>query len=239
MYHTIDEGDSQYSISPATFELHLTVLAEGKYVVENFEQLLTRLRGSNPLPSKYVVLSFDDGDKSAQTATEILERYGLKGSFFVTRDRSLTDSKFLSPIELRSLRACGAHIGTHGTTHKPLGLMGAEQRVAELRESKLWLEEILSERVEHMTLPGGFSSDATIEDARCIGYQFIGTSFPWYNTAEKILNSGIICRIAMRKQISIQKFTAIIESGIYTILPQLIRYGTLWLPKQIAFRNRI
>lgn len=67
-----------------------------------------------------VDFTFDDGGVSFLTlAAPILEKYGLKGIFFISTEY-INTPLFLSSVQLQELSDRGHHIGSHAHSHKPL-----------------------------------------------------------------------------------------------------------------------
>ena len=85
MYHHIgDETTSDMVVSPAHFEEQMAALTEGGWHSVTMEQLIGFVEDGTPLPSKSVLITFDDGYTSnLELAAPILEQYGQHGVIFV------------------------------------------------------------------------------------------------------------------------------------------------------------
>ena len=90
MYHNfVSESDiengiefEEYSISPADFEQDLIWLRDNGYVTITSKDLLYFLENKEPIPSKAVILSIDDGSWGVYTnAWPLLKQYGMKADF--------------------------------------------------------------------------------------------------------------------------------------------------------------
>ncbi|MBG6223806.1 peptidoglycan/xylan/chitin deacetylase (PgdA/CDA1 family) [Arthrobacter sp. CAN_A2] len=66
-----------------------------------------------------VSLTFDDGNADQLIAAQTLNRYGLKGTFYVNSG-TIDTAGFLSLSDLRTLAAAGHEIGGHTVTHPDL-----------------------------------------------------------------------------------------------------------------------
>ncbi len=74
--------------SACSFEKQLAYLAENGYESVGLDKLIAWQRGYGGLPPKPVVITFDDGDRSAlEFARPILERYGFKATLFVVTSK--------------------------------------------------------------------------------------------------------------------------------------------------------
>jgi peptidoglycan/xylan/chitin deacetylase (PgdA/CDA1 family) len=62
------------------------------------------------------------------------------------------------------LRKRGFSLGSHGTTHRALTFLPSERCLAELTESKAWLEDVIGEEVRYLAAPGGFINSRVMHD---------------------------------------------------------------------------
>jgi peptidoglycan/xylan/chitin deacetylase (PgdA/CDA1 family) len=134
----------------------------------------------NPVAGgRHLLLTFDDGGRSAQDAAGILERHGWRGHFFIVT--SLVGQRgFLTAADIRDLRARGHVIGTHSHTHPDIFRAQSRARmVAEWRTSADYLEDLLGEPCLAGSVPGGDISTAALESAGEAGLRFLFTSEPW------------------------------------------------------------
>ncbi len=98
-----------------------------------------------------VTTSWDDGDVLDNKLAALLDRYQLKGTFYVAKEYRPAR---LSEEEILAL--AGRHeIGAHTLTHPNLCLVSWEQKVAEVAGSKRWLEEVLGAEVPMFCYPAG------------------------------------------------------------------------------------
>jgi peptidoglycan/xylan/chitin deacetylase (PgdA/CDA1 family) len=94
-----------------------------------------------------VVLTVDDGHESVLWAADLLGKRGGHASFFLIRDRSANKPGYICEKDIRELRRRGFSVGTHGATHRGLTFLPKEQCLAELAESKRWLDDVIGEEV--------------------------------------------------------------------------------------------
>ena len=84
MYHHIGEGTSDMTVSPERFEEQMAALAENGWHSVTIPQLTAFVDHGVPLPSKPVLITFDDGYASnLEFAAPVLERYGMSAVIFV------------------------------------------------------------------------------------------------------------------------------------------------------------
>jgi peptidoglycan/xylan/chitin deacetylase (PgdA/CDA1 family) len=130
-------------------------------------------------PGRHLLLTFDDGGKSALAAAAELSRRGWKGHFFITT--SLIGGRtFLDAGEIRQLRAAGHLVGSHSHTHPDIYReLDRERMLVEWRQSSDILAQILGERCVAASVPGGEISDAVLRSAGTAGLRYLFTSEPW------------------------------------------------------------
>lgn len=183
MYHEVTDrpgrsgfqrpGALPYTISCGTFHDHLTRIAAGGLAPE----LVTDI---HPVAGgRHLLLTFDDGGRSAREAALMLELQGWRGHFFVVT--SLVGQRgFLTADDIRDLRTRGHVIGTHSHTHPDIfRALSRARMVAEWRTSADYLEDVLGEPCLAGSVPGGDISAAALESAGEAGLRFLFTSEPW------------------------------------------------------------
>jgi peptidoglycan/xylan/chitin deacetylase (PgdA/CDA1 family) len=190
-YHSVRPHTlMKYSTHSDLFEQHLAWLVEHCEVV-GFESVL-QPGGVRPR----VCLTFDDGYvDNLEHALPLLQRYGLKATFFITtgfleRDpiafgwiqqtfgMSLGQVGPLDWAVLDELFAAGMPIGAHTHTHRRLKDLTLIEQREELERSKEILEQHLGLSIPTMAYPFGLPTVAfdrqTVEIARQVGYQQVG-----------------------------------------------------------------
>ena len=232
-YHAIGEPGGQYTLSERQFQDQLALVQGEAYVIDGFEGLELKLRSGQSLPSRYVILTVDDGHESGLWAADLLGKCGCHASFFPTRDRSANRPGYIREEDIRELRKRGFSVGTHGTTHRKLTFLPKEQCLAELAESKRWLEDVIGEEVRYMTAPGGFINARVMKSAYECGYALVGTCNEWMNSPRKMALPCTVNRVNVRRHFSLKTFRHILEGhpGFYT--RRQVRALSLWIPTQL------
>jgi peptidoglycan/xylan/chitin deacetylase (PgdA/CDA1 family) len=236
MYHAIGKASNQYIVGQEQLRAQLESLKSDGYVVEGFEQLEARILSGRGLPARYIVMTVDDGDESSLRSADLVGQYGYQATFFLTRDASLKMPGFLREPEIRELRKRGFSLGTHGTSHGQLSLMEQDRCLAELRESKQWLEDVLGEIVRYLSAPHGRIDRRTLQVAYEQGYILAGTSREYMNSVAGISLPGQVDRVAVRRQFSMRQFQSIVEGDLGFYLWRHARAAALKIPKRILRR---
>lgn len=103
-----------------------------------------------------VTTSWDDGDTRDMRLAALLEKYGLTGTFYITRDYR---GARLSESEIRAL-AAHHEVGAHTLTHPDLRSLSVEDKEREIRGSKEWIEGVVGKSVDLFCYPSGhFDTD--------------------------------------------------------------------------------
>jgi len=130
-------------------------------------------------PGRHLLLTFDDGGKSAVYVSDELSRLGWRGHFFIVTSR-IGGPTFLDASEIRYIRSCGHVVGSHSHTHPDIFRDEPPERMAEeWRVSCAILAEILNEPCLVASVPGGDISPTVLRSAPAAGLQYLFTSEPW------------------------------------------------------------
>lgn len=99
--------------------------------------------------------SWDDGHILDFRIAEMLERYGMQGTFYVNQYKGNTD--FLAPDRVQDLSR-RFEIGAHTLTHPDLTKLPEQELKEEIGGSKKYLEDLLGKEVSMFCYPKGFYS---------------------------------------------------------------------------------
>lgn len=115
-------------------------------------------------PSFAVTTSWDDGDAFDERLAEQLDRYGVKGTFYLPR---IHRSRPLSRTAIRSLGE-RHEIGAHTLSHPDLRKLSRAEKKLEVGGSKDWLENWLGQDVLSFCYPfGHFDAETTAVVHEC------------------------------------------------------------------------
>jgi peptidoglycan/xylan/chitin deacetylase (PgdA/CDA1 family) len=154
-------------------------------------------------PGRHLLVTFDDGGRSALYAAERLAARGWHGHFFVVT--SLLGSRtFLDTAGVRELHAHGHVVGSHSHTHpfifrdQPFARMLEQWRVSRDR-----LAQILGADCLTASVPGGDISAAVLHSADAAGFRYLFTSEPWIEprrTGECWVLGRVVAKVGMSPQ---------------------------------------
>jgi peptidoglycan/xylan/chitin deacetylase (PgdA/CDA1 family) len=147
--------------------------------VETFSRVVDRLQGREPLNGQ-LSITFDDGyADNAELALDVLERWKLPATFFVstgfmeTNEQTAWDaeahvtSRWMSWEQVARLVARGHEIGSHTVSHANLGELASSDIASELQRSIEHLFQRIGIVPAHFAVPYGRAFNS-LEDAVAI-----------------------------------------------------------------------
>lgn len=198
MYHRVQilPGD-RLSVPPEAFARQLAYLQERGFHTISLDSLCTHLAQGAPLPTRPVVITFDDAyEDNFTNALPALRQYGMTATVFAISDwvgrendweqyRGKPSCRTMSWEQLRAWRQAGMAVGSHTVSHSSLSRLSDEGIRHELVDSKRTLEEQLGASVDFLCYPYGDFDSRVISEAEQTGYHgalaiFEGTS-AWRN----------------------------------------------------------
>jgi peptidoglycan/xylan/chitin deacetylase (PgdA/CDA1 family) len=180
-----------YHDTPGDFESQLqTLVAKGYHAIDP-DQLYSAMTGDGQLPSKPVLITFDDGYANQMTAFNLLRKYNMKATFYIinggdasnwcigsgrqyglpTQPAGGCGDQYLSWDQVRSLDQSGLiTIASHTVDHLNLASLSPDQQRFEIEQGKAGLEAQIGHPVRHLAYPYGSYNATTIAIARDAGF---------------------------------------------------------------------
>jgi peptidoglycan/xylan/chitin deacetylase (PgdA/CDA1 family) len=169
-------GQPDLIVDPANFAAELKALHDGGYHTISQAQLFHALYEGQPLPSKPVLISVDDGYvDDVRTILPDLERWHMVATFFVITGR-MTEPGFLDASQIRELDRAGMDVGDHTAHHVDLRLLTPSQLQAETAGSRKRLETVLGHPVYFFAYPFGYFSDRVVQAVHDAGFTMAYTT---------------------------------------------------------------
>lgn len=121
-----------------------------------------------------ITTSWDDGHPLDIRLAELLEKYGIKGTFYVPI--KYDSNPILDRTQLDVLGQMDMEIGSHTMTHPFLTRLNTHDLFFELCESKKILEDMCQRNVSALCYPGGKFNRNTSTLSRKAGYRLARTT---------------------------------------------------------------
>lgn len=213
-----------------------------KYKIEKqkFEEqidIVARNIEKRKLEKNNLFLTFDDGGISfIDIIAPVLEKYGLKGYFFITTSY-INENGFISKDGIIELDRRGHFIGIHSHTHPPnISLLKKDQLRAEWEQSLEILKGILSKDILYASIPNGFFSDLSLSILSEKGIQFVFTSEP-KNLITEENGVKIIGRYVITKNTKKDEVERLMQSFSIIKFKKIILWKVLGIIKRTMGKN--
>lgn len=191
-YHAIDDLDedpvlARYSVPPARFAEQLDHLGERGWNFVSLDQVLAAFDGGPPLPSRAVLLTFDDAytDLLHAAGPALSERSipavafavaGQIGGTNVWDSRiGATSLDLLDADGLREIAGQGIEVGAHTVNHRPLTQVPENQLEDEIHAAADLLEGAGLRRPRAFSYPYGHWDPRVASAVRDAGYEIAFT----------------------------------------------------------------
>lgn len=168
MWHSISDGNSPIFTSPDTFRAQLDLLEENGYHLISMAAFSSWLNGSDTLPPRCAVATFDDGYADfADVAFPELRRRGWSATVFLPTGHvggyndweiaGATDRRrpLLTWNTITQLVQEGVAFGAHGVWHRDLRALPTTAALREIRDSQRTIEDQTGHHVSTFAFPYG------------------------------------------------------------------------------------
>ncbi|WP_461107151.1 polysaccharide deacetylase family protein [Spirosoma koreense] len=170
---TDSKSAKDYIIPVAAFKEQMKMLADSGYHTILPDQLYAYLATGAPLPSKPVMLTFDDGDLDQyEVAAPELEKHGFKGTFFIMTVAIGRRGKqpYMDKTQIKDLADRGHTIGAHTWDHHNVKKYQGDDWKIQLEEPKTKLETITGKPVRYFAYPFGLWNKQALPEIQKRGY---------------------------------------------------------------------
>jgi peptidoglycan/xylan/chitin deacetylase (PgdA/CDA1 family) len=178
LYHYIrvnpmprDRVGFSLSTPPVMFRAQMQYLADQGFHVISLHQAVVAIQRHGPLPSRPVVLTFDDGYADFfTTAVPAMRTYGFSATDFVITGRMGLPS-FMTASQVQAADAMGFTIGAHTVDHYALAALAPARASWEMRQSQIALEALLGHPVLDFAYPYGSFNGYDMAQARSLKFE--------------------------------------------------------------------
>lgn len=177
-YHQIREwtvSDSKtakdYIVPVNNFHEQMKFLADNGYHTILPDQLYDYLQKGTPLPSRPVMISFDDTRAEQYTiANEDLHKYGFKGVYFIMTV-SLGRPGYMTSEEVKRLADEGNIVGSHTWDHNNVKKYSGNDWMIQIDKPSQQLEKITGRPIKYFAFPFGLWNKAAIAQLKERGFR--------------------------------------------------------------------
>ncbi len=209
---SVSDEEMIWTVYDDSFAAQMASLKESGYRTLDLDEYLQIRAGRAPLPTKPILITFDDGYESNYTlAYPELRRNGLCATIFVAPEPDAESQQliegidaFLSGAQIREMSENRISIQSHGLTHCILTELDDDGVRRELTASKGQLEEITGKAVNHLAIPRAGYSRKIRRFAREAGYRTVCANNK--GSASGLSSLMALPRIVVERDMTIEEF---------------------------------
>ncbi|GAC1446116.1 MAG: hypothetical protein NVSMB52_09620 [Chloroflexota bacterium] len=197
------------TVLPAQMNAQLEYLSNRHFHTVTAARLTEALLGTSTLPSKPVVLTFDDGYSDVYlNAFRILRQHHMRATFFIV-PYLLGQPRYLSWSQVQDMSSHGMDIEAHTLTHPDLSVLSWRQLWKEVVGSRQALENRLHRSVRVFAYPYGAYNAVVIRAVARAGFHSAFTTrHGWFANRANILT---LPRVHVTQQNSLTSFVQIVH----------------------------
>ncbi len=160
------------ALTPETFDAEMLYLKNAGYHIVQFSDLESYFAHHTTLPSKPVILSFDDGwHDQFVYAFPILQKYGYTATFFIFTN-AVGHTGFLTWDNLHTLIAAGMTIGAHTRSHTYFThILSTTTLWSEIDGSRKLLQKELGTPINEFAYPFGQYNSNIVSLVQAAGFK--------------------------------------------------------------------
>ena len=190
-YHDFTTGKSRNAmkINIDHFRSQMQAIKDARLAVISMRDFLSWRRGEKDIPDPSVMITIDDGyDSIYELAFPVLKEFGYPFTIFLYKKYVNGGGRSLTTREIKELMEHGGEVGSHSVSHplpsKIKGLQRKSEEEAdaflrmEMKDSKQFLEDLISQRVTTYAYPGGYNTMREQEIGAEAGYEALFTVNP-------------------------------------------------------------
>lgn len=215
---TATSAANAYSVSVTNFKRQLEQIKKENYTVIPINDYIDYLAGKKDIPERSVIITIDDGYKSAYTyAYPLLKSYKYPFTVYVYSNWINTGTSSMTWDEIKDMEKSGlATIGSHSRSHpyftKPAIVDSPKYKEIlrdEIYNSKIIIEKELGHKITTFAYPyGAYNEDAILEVIKA-GYNAAVSVKSGINDSSR--DEWTMNRMIIRSDTTLSKFIAILN----------------------------
>lgn len=177
-YHNIraikpnaSEAIKAYTVTPKAFAEQMKALSDNGFKTISPDQLYNYLINNKPLPSKPILITFDDNrEEHYNLAATEMNKYGFKGVFFIMTV-AVNRPGYMTKEQIKTLSNTGHVIASHTWDHHPVTKYTKKDWDIQLIKPQKKLEAITGKPVQYFAYPFGSWNSAAIAELKKQNYK--------------------------------------------------------------------
>ncbi|HLI93080.1 MAG TPA: polysaccharide deacetylase family protein [Puia sp.] len=168
---TDSKVSKDYIMPPSDFRAEMKMLHDSGYHTILPDQLYAYLTKGAALPSKPVMLTFDDNDEDQYTvAWPELKKYGFRGVFFIMTITMNKLPHYMSVAQLKELNGAGNVICSHTWDHHNVKKYQGKDWDIQIDKPTKQLEAITGAPIKYFAFPFGLWNHQALPELRKRGF---------------------------------------------------------------------
>lgn len=168
---TDSKSSKDYIMPPADLKAELKMLADSGYHTVLPDQLYAYLTKGEALPSKPIMLTFDDTDEDQYTvAWPEMKKYGFKGVFFIMTVSLGKVPHYMTKEQVKELSDAGNVIGSHTWDHHNVRKYQGNDWAIQIDKPTRQLEAITGKQIRYFAYPFGLWNRQALPELRKRGF---------------------------------------------------------------------
>ena len=168
---TDSKVSKDYIMPPADLKAELKMLHDSGYHTILPDQLYAYLTKGAALPSKPIMLTFDDTDEDQYTvAWPEMKKYGFKGVFFIMTVSLGRMPHYMTKEQVKELYNAGNVIGSHTWDHHNVKKYQGQDWVTQIEKPTKQLEAITGGPIRYFAFPFGLWNRQALPELRKRGF---------------------------------------------------------------------
>jgi peptidoglycan/xylan/chitin deacetylase (PgdA/CDA1 family) len=168
---TDSKVSKDYIMPPADLKAELKMLADSGYHSILPDQLYAYLTKGEALPSKPIMLTFDDTDEDQyMVAWPEMKKYGFRGVFFVMTVSLNRLPHYMTKQQVKELSDAGNVIGSHTWDHHSVKKYQGNDWVVQIDKPTKELEAITGKQIRYFAYPFGLWNRQALPELRKRGF---------------------------------------------------------------------
>lgn len=211
MYHRIANFENDMNTNPQNFSNQMKYLHDNNYNVITSYELIQAIKNKTQLPSKSIVITFDDGWASQKAAMKVLSNYHFPATFsLVTEYQIYKNRTYLQKEDIENYKNERFTYANHSRTHFTKDFIGNPEK--DVTQSKQDLIRLTGSFTPIYVYPYGKYSKKLISVLKEQGYE---GAFGVYGEPVNINRANIydINRYLMNDKVSIDMFKKIVQKS--------------------------
>ncbi len=226
----LDSKDLHYSstLDKVNFQAQMEWLYKNQYQTRSLDEIL-----KNPNINKVVVITFDDGHYSNyELAYPILRQHQFTATFFIVPS-FIGQKNYLTQTQIQEMMQFGMRFESHSLSHPNLLDINDDTLRRELKESKIAIERITGQTVNHFCVPYGYYDNRIVHAVKDCGYRTIVTEDFGFNNIVQNVSFQKIKRLKIRPKMSLYLFDQLLSGNKIILFRNTLQYYFIKYTKRL------